>query len=78
VNTESDVDVLTAVSDVKTLSLQNNFIPRFLPVSPPINWGLNHPDYGKETNKRARWSADELQYLSNIIVTLTSQDTSPR
>jgi hypothetical protein len=78
VNTESDADVLTPVSDVKISSLQNNFIPRFFPVSPPINWGLNHPDYGKETNKRARWSADELQYLSNIIVTLTSQDTSPR
>jgi hypothetical protein len=78
-HTESDADgVLTAVSAVKNSSYQNNFIPRFLPVSPPINWGLNHPDYGKDANKRARWSADELQYLSNLIVSLTSQDTSPR
>jgi len=78
--TDSDgEDVPSAVSTtVNTSSLQRNFIPRFIRASTPIHWGSNHPDYGKENVQRAKWSDDELQYLSNIIVSLNSKDTSHR
>jgi len=79
--TDSDdgEDVPNAVrTTVTTSTLQSNFIPRFVRASTPIHWGSNHPDYGKENVQRAKWSDDELQYLSNIIVSLNSKGASQR
>ena len=58
--------------------LQSSLIRSFLPASTPIHWGSNHPDYDQEKDKRARWSEEELQYLSDTITSLASTDTSNR
>ena len=78
--TDSDVDdaPYTCSTEVQNLPLQSNCTPRFFPASPPINWGSKHPDYGNEKTKRAKWSDEELHYLSNLIASLTSKDTSQR
>jgi hypothetical protein len=58
--------------------LQSTLIRSFLPAATPIHWGSNHPDYDQEKDKRARWSEEELQYLSDTITSLASTDTSNR
>ena len=58
--------------------LQSSLSRSFLPASTPIHWGSNHPDYDQEKDKRARWSEEELQYLSDTITSLASTDTSNR
>jgi hypothetical protein len=43
-----------------------------------VNWGYNHPDFAQGKTKRARWSDDELQYLSKLIEAFENSNTCTR